>query len=62
MKEIIFGIYDKNSKDAKAIINDDNSVKSLKLLKKCPKRFFYSIFNDASQRLDEILSDKIAHQ
>ncbi len=44
--EITFGIYDKNSKDAVALI-DDSKLVSIKLLVKCPKRYFYSLYNDS---------------
>ncbi len=44
--EITFGIYENESKDAIAVVNN-NTVISIRLLIKCPKRYFHSLYNDA---------------
>lgn len=51
-QEIIFGIYQKDSNDAKAII-ENGKLKSLKLLIKVPRRFYYSFLNDMNKAFDE---------
>jgi hypothetical protein len=44
--EILFGIYDPSKKEAKAIVENGKCV-SIKLTVKTPKRFYYSLLNDA---------------
>jgi hypothetical protein len=55
-KEIIFGIYDVNSKDAKATIENGKCV-AIKLLIKAPRRFYNSFVNDAEKAFVEQYPD-----
>ena len=51
-KEIIFGIYDKSNKDAKATIVN-GKCKSVKLLMKAPRSYYYSLYNDMMTAFEE---------
>lgn len=51
-KEIIFGIYDPESRDAKAMIENGICVK-IKILIRCGKSHYYSMMNHASESFDE---------
>jgi hypothetical protein len=51
-REIVFGIYDPTSKDAKAIIEDGKCIK-IKLLIKVPRGYYYHYMNDAGSAFDE---------
>lgn len=51
-KEIVFGIYDKNNKDAKATIINGKCT-GVKLLVKVPRSYYYSFYNDMMTAFSE---------